>query len=113
MGQYLNKPTGGLPSSSSEPLKPSGEWPVLFPALCEFLLLSQWEDGTSRLRGSITLFADPSSWKCCLNDKDGHRVAFVAGSSPEDALMAAEAGIVHSTLDWRDARPNGKRKPAT
>jgi hypothetical protein len=110
MGRYLNKPTGGLPESSSVPLSLSGEWPVLFPALVEFLTLVTWEDGTSRLPGSITLFADLSTWKLCLNDKDGHRVAFCSAGSIEGVLQTAESGLVQSTLDWRAAGYNSKRR---
>jgi hypothetical protein len=112
MGKYLNKPTDQAPPSSSSPLCPSGEWPILYPALYEFLTLTVWEDGSMRQCGSLTLFVDQSLWKCCLSDKDGHRVAFVSGGSVEGVLQAAEGGIVRSELDWREARgPSYKRKP--
>lgn len=110
MGRYLNKPTGLAPESGSSPLSPSGEFPILYPALYEFLTLTLWEDGTSRLCGSLTLFADPPSWKCCLNDKDSSRVAFVSGSSVDAVLQLAEQGIVSSTLDWRSTKANGRAK---
>jgi hypothetical protein len=113
MGQYLNKPTGMLPASSSAPLCPSGEWPTLFPALVEFLTLAVWEDGTSRLPGSLTLFVDNCSWKVCLHCKDTARVGFVSSSSAEGALQAAEDALVRSTLDWRPAGRNGTRRART
>ena len=112
MGKYINRPLNGVPESVSSPLSPSGEFPVLYPALYEFLTLSKWEDGTTRRLGSLSLFVDDSLWKCCLNDKDGPRVAFVSGSSVEEVLQAAEDGIVQSLLVWRSSTPyknRGKR----
>lgn len=110
MGKYLNKPTGTLPESSSVTPTLAGEWPTLFPALVEFLTLDRWEDGTSRLPGSLTLFADGGSWKLCLNCKDSSRIAFVSGLSPEGVFQAAEDGLVRSVLDWRATGRNGSRK---
>lgn len=113
MGKYLNKPTGPLAGSVSAPLSPSGEFPILYPALYEFLTLTAWEDGTTRQSGSLTLFVDLGAWKACLNDKDASRVAFISGSSLDGVMQAAEAALVLSTLDWRPTRYNGRRRPQT
>lgn len=83
-----------------------GEWSSSLPALLEFLAAVRWSDGTSRVPGTITLFADAGAWKLCLADKDQGRVAFVSASDPQGALSAAERGLVSDSLDWRAQRAN-------
>lgn len=110
MGKYLNKPTPVCTPHPDGTGVVAGDWGVLFPALTEFLVLAQWEDGTPRAPGSVTVFYDTGAWKACLNDKDQARVAFVSGGSPDAALALAEAGLVGNCLDWRTTKWNGRKK---
>ena len=102
MGQsYLQKPAPLAGADGALVDADAGSWASLYPALSEFLAATRWSDGTARVPGTLTLFTDGPQWKLCLSDKDQSRVAFVSGSSPQSALMAAEAGLIGSTLDWR------------
>lgn len=108
MGRYLNRPVPKDPVSSCSPLCLSGDFCTIHPALVEFLSLDQWEDGTSRTRGTLTLFADGDAWKVCLNCKDSGRIAFVSATSVGEVLLAAEEALCRAMIDWRDTRRNGK-----
>lgn len=77
------------------------------PALWEFLTLTTWDDGTARETGAITLFLQDGLLKACLNDKDGHVVAFVSAEGLEALLEAMNRGLSEDVLDWRRARENG------
>ena len=102
MGQsYLQKPVSPNGPDGGPVEADAGAWQSVYPALSEFLAATRWSDGTPRVPGTLTLFTDGPQWKLCLSDKDQSRLAFVSGSSPQAALLAAEAGLVGSTLDWR------------
>ncbi len=74
------------------------------PALWEFLAVSKWDDGEERTTGTALFFVEDGVVKLCLNDRDSDRVAFVTGSSAEEVLEAASAGLEGDALDWRASR---------
>jgi hypothetical protein len=87
-----------------------GSWGKSYPTLCEFLTLSQWEDGSPRVPGTAVLCPESGAWKLCLRDRDGGNFCFVSGKTPTDLLEAVERGLTgKSTLDWRADRPQRKR----
>lgn len=83
-----------------------------YPNVWAFLFQSSWEDGSAREVGSLTLFGDGGRLKACVNDKDGHRVAFVTGAGLDELLEVLEVGLESDGLDWRAVRPSAGRKPA-
>lgn len=81
-----------------------------FPTCWEFLALLTWEDGQSRVPGTVLLFSDAGTFKACLNDRDASMSAFVSGSTLTGLLEAMEKGLLAGSLDWRakrDDRPKG------
>lgn len=72
-----------------------------YPGISEFLSLETWEDGSPRLRGTITLFFEEGLWKASLNDREYERSCFVTKHSLEALLTAIEVGIVKDSHDWR------------
>lgn len=111
MTSYLRKAAPPAPSGGAPGAADPGEWSASFPALSEFLVAITWEDGSSRISGTLTLFTDQGLWKLCLADKAQSLVAFVSGSSPLHAFQSAEQGLVTGTLDWRSSRqPNSNKR---
>jgi len=95
---------GGVASDEPDPLSDR------FPTVVAFLTLTLYGDGARRLPGSITLFADGSVLKACLNDKDAGLSAFVSGAGLEGLLTSMEEGLKADRLDWRSSdRKRGKR----
>lgn len=84
-----------------------GSWAKHYPALAEFLSLSEWEPGVPRATGSMSLFVDAGSWKCCLSDRDSSHVAFVSAPEAGDLLAAVEKALRADSLDWRPMRERG------
>lgn len=83
----------------------------LYPALCEFLFRSEWqEDGTSRELGTLLLFGDGCRLKVMLNDKAQSLVAFATLDAEEDFLSEIDRMIVATSTDWRAARKFVPRK---
>lgn len=107
---FLKRPTTPATTASSGGSVGGSSWASQLPALSEFLVATQWSDGESRLPGSLTLFTDAGQWKICLSDKALNRIAFVSAIGPQEALEAAERGLMADSLDWRPQRPpRGKR----
>jgi len=87
-----------------------GAFEKSYPAVWEYLSLAEWEPGVPRATSSLLIFCDEGLLKCCLNDREGSRVCFVAGGSVSAVLKSLERGLVANTLDWRaDRKPKGKR----
>lgn len=87
-----------------------GEGPLAaFPDLVEFLTAAKWPDGTARATGTVMLFVEDGKWKAWLHDRDASMSAFVAASSLEGLLRAAEGAVAGETGDWRADRKKGGR----
>lgn len=71
-----------------------------FPVLYDFLTLTG-VGGHMRTTATANVFAEDGKWKCCLNDRDGSRYAFVSADTLERLLEALEGGLKRGTLDWR------------
>lgn len=84
------------------------ELSVLYPTVVEFLCKETWEDGASRLTGTITLMAEGGMVKAAVNDRDGQLSCFVSGKSVTSLLEALEVGLGDDSLDWRVKKPFGQ-----
>lgn len=81
------------------------------PGLVEFLTLATYEDGSARVPGTLTIFADGCWVKACLSDRDQGLVAFASSDSFTGLLEALELGLQGDTLEWRpQQQKGGKRK---
>lgn len=79
----------------------AGEWAGLYPAIVEYLVQTEWAEGTPRLASTMLLFAEDGLWKCCFTDKDQSRMAFLAAETPTKLLQLVELGLQKDSLDWR------------
>lgn len=108
MAQYLHKPRLGGSDGVSDRAVAAQDFPEQLGALGEFLTLTEWEDGSKRATGSVTIFCEDGVLKACLSDKTDRCVAFVSGGSWCLLLNALEEGIREGTLDWRRSKPYKK-----
>lgn len=84
-----------LPMESMDSLVPA------CPTLAEYLLQCRWDDGKSRQTSTLTISADDSRWKIRISDRDGGRVAFISGSTLEDAFLSLEQALSSGKIEWR------------
>lgn len=75
-----------------------------WPALVEFLGALVWPDGTPRASGTVLIFLDGQSLKCCLSDRDASLVAFLTAPGLLELFDEVEAGLRSDRLDWRASR---------
>lgn len=87
-----------------------GDGPLAdYPDLLEFLTLARWPDGAARETGTAMVFVDDGKWKIWLHDRDGKAGCFVAGTSLDGALAAAEGAVAGQAGDWRPDKKKGSR----
>lgn len=114
MPQFLKRREVGDATSkaiSTQSLQTADEaFHKAYPALAEFLSLEEWEPGTERQRGTLTLFWEDGLFKASVNDRDAEQVAFVTKRAFKGLLEAIEKGLVAGSLDWRKSWQKGKGK---
>lgn len=107
---YLKKPVTPLSGSVTSSVSSPSAFTAAFPALSEFLISCAWEDGSSRVPGTVMLLVEEGRWKAWLNDKAFARSAWVSGHTLEAVLGCLEAGLREESLEWRRARPERARR---
>lgn len=78
-----------------------------FPALAEYMTLTEYDDGAKRLTSTLLFFVEDGLLKACINDRDLRRTAFFSGSTFREVLQALEDALCSDTVEWR--LPKGKR----
>jgi hypothetical protein len=82
-----------------------------YPCLWEFLTATAYpSEGGLRVPGTLTFFAEPGSFKACLNDRDQGITAFASGASFTACLVALEAGLKEDDLEWKQPSTAFKKK---
>jgi len=72
-----------------------------YPAMHAFLLDPTYEDGTSRLTGSMSFYTRLGVLHCVVNDNDRQLSAFVTAPTWAELLFLIDEGIAKDTLCWR------------
>lgn len=106
----MRKPSvgvSGLPGCSES--APPGQLLAGWPAILEFLTGSLWDDGSSRVPGTLRLFVEDGRWKVCLSEDAVGRFAFLSGCTPEDVLTAADTALSRDQVEWRRTRPEWRK----
>lgn len=85
----------------------------MYPALHSFLKDTNYEDGTRRLTGTISLFVKNGRLTCGVNDNDRQLTAYVNAVTVEEMLFSVNEGIANDTLEWKAKTPfvPGKQIP--
>lgn len=109
MAKFLERAKGGDGNGKPAPVPSTCALMSKYAALTEFLVLSEWEDGSGRETGTLLLCVDAGCVKAWLNDRDGGRSAWLSSGSLTGLLDALESGLRDGDLEWRVAkRPQGK-----
>lgn len=90
----------------------TGSWGKSYPTLCEFLSACQWEDGSSRECGKLTLFWDKEDgrWKAFVNCLDTRRTGCVSAEDPAALLQCVERSLAGDKMDFRPWKKDKGRK---
>jgi len=91
------------PISVSDP-----KFAAAYPMLTEHLADTTWDDGSTRVPSTITLFLEDGLVKLALNDRDSERSLYRSGETLQEALRAIEKALSSSGADWRAWK--GRRK---
>lgn len=78
-----------------------------YPYLHSFLFDTQYEDGTKRLTGSVSIFTKGGILTAAVNDNDRRVSAFVKGATWAELLFYVDEGIKSDSLEWRSKTPAG------
>lgn len=85
-----------------------------FPNLAAFISQSSWEDGSSRVTGTVTFLFDGGQVKAALNDRDSESGCFLSARTFTSLLGVCEEVCGGAPADWRSKAGNrntgGKRK---
>ena len=108
MALQRRKLEAGTGSLVPAPLPSDGYWGKLSD-LCEWLSVSQWEDGSARATGTLMLFAEDGRWKAWLHDRDGSCGAFVSSDGLGSLLQAVNKLVSQPGGDWRPDKKGGRK----
>jgi hypothetical protein len=108
MGAMKQRASRSMSGMSASPLS-GGDWSKWYPAVCEFLSLSVWPDGTSRVTGTVMLLTEDGRWKAWVHDRDAGEGLFVSGATPDAVLQSLETVLATGEGEWRPDRKAGKR----
>lgn len=78
-----------------------------FPTLHEYLTVTSWGDRQPRTTSTLLLFVDNGALKCCINDRDNNRSAFVNDTTFAGLLALLESKLTEESLDWRTKGSGG------
>jgi hypothetical protein len=108
MSIMKRSPGSGNLEPSSSPAA-GGDWSKWWPNVVEFLSMPRWPDGSLRETGTLLLFSEGGSWKCCAHDRDTGEKAFLASRTPEELLSVLDKGLETGQMDWRPDKARGKK----
>lgn len=101
---FITKPPVGGEAGGSGYAKDDDSFASSFPALVEFMTLTEWDDKTKRKTGTVMLMVDAGVCKAWVHDKDAKRSTFLSSDTFWGLLEALERGLREDTLGWRSDR---------
>lgn len=107
MSNYLTRPLHGTRSQSPPPPWSDPGFLLEYPALSEYLSVTEWEEGKPRETSTLLLFVEDGRWVVCLNDRAEGRSVFVSGPTFKAVLASLEEGLQEGSLQWRNKTQNG------
>lgn len=69
-----------------------------------FLFDTEFDDGSKRKEGSITIFVDEGVLKAAFNDKGDRMVGFSTLTCLSDLPLELEEALCKGKVDWRRSR---------
>lgn len=113
LGEWMRRP---MPGDRSGPADADFNDPGLkreYPTLYEYLSLTRYEKGESRVTSTLLIFVENGVLRICLNDRDNNRSVFFTGETLECALASLEAALLSDRVEWRTRNSSYNRDPKT
>jgi hypothetical protein len=106
----LSRPSGFSALESHAGLPAAyGDWEKRLPSLAMFMCDLNWQDGSSRVPGKLTLWTGDTLWKACLTAPETSAIAFWSAQDPSGLLQAIEKALGADKVEWRRSVPYQKR----
>lgn len=99
----------GISGMASAPAESANSYWSSLPSVIEFLSLVRWDDGTSRVPGTMMLLWESGFWKCWLHDRDALEGAFLSAGTLQELLEKVEEAVSLGNADWRPDKKVGKK----
>jgi len=103
----ISRPSGAAANGGGSKPLVGGDAARDFPSVWEWLSSEQYDDGSARQTATLLVFVEEGRVKLCLNDRDGHRKAWVSGSDPLEAFLSLEQCLSTGAVDWRSDAKKG------
>jgi hypothetical protein len=87
-------------NGSAQPLE-ACKFSAAHPNLVSFISQHAWEDGQSRVPGTVTFLFDGGQVKAALNDRDSGQGCFVSAKTFTSLLTVIESVLGGAPADWR------------
>lgn len=102
---FLTKGSNGRkPGCSSLPFVADTAFVDRWPALAEYLFLTEYPDGSKRQPASLLLMPSDCLWTACLNDRDQARVLWCSGESTIEIFGLLDEMLRSDHVPWRADR---------
>lgn len=103
--KFLRKISGGPDGRGHQAPPPDPEFEKAYPALWEYLTVTQWAKDQPRKTSTITFFVDDGAWKASLNDRDQGYNLYGTGATWEECLNTLEELLAApGGTPWRKSR---------
>lgn len=97
----MKKPSGVQEKSVASCGCPDPAWVKAYPHICEMLVTSAWDDGTSREPSAVTISIRDGAVQVAVNDKALKCSAYSSAGSVQEALKLMEAALKDGLPIWR------------
>jgi hypothetical protein len=77
--------------------------------LCDFLTVTQWEDGTPRETGTLSLYMQNGRLGVCITDKAQGRMAFITISLQGSILDEIDHALGDEDLVWKPYKASSRK----
>jgi hypothetical protein len=93
-------------SNGSGPVLETCKFSERYPSLAAFISQCIWDDGSSRVTGTVTFLFDAGQVKAALNDRDSESGCFLSAKTFTSLLTVLEAVCGGAPADWRAKGPS-------
>jgi len=111
MAKWLDQVKKKAGDKGKSPAPSDKEFARKYPAIWEFVSLTQNTDGTTRETSSLLYFIADGCWKVRLFEREQNLTLWAAGETQEEATEALEAMLQSGTAQWRSEGHRTDKKP--
>lgn len=106
----MKKPDGQQQASAHSTGCPDEALMKKYPRIVEYLVTTQWDDGSSRLTSSLAVSITDGMIQVALNDKELKQSFYSSAGSLPEAMGLLEKALAAGVDGWRVWKSGAKRK---